>query len=304
MNRVSTAALQNFTLANLQATQARIANRSIQLNTGKLGQRFADIPQDAKRLVNLESARLRANQFVQNNELIDRRLQTMETNLGQMFEIATRLRTLLVQANSGGQASVMDLNGEANALLQQVAALLNVNQDGRYLFAGSKTDVAPVDLNAAGFNPPATASTADTLYYQGDTQKLSVRSGDNMSLTYGITADDPAIEQLIRALHLAATTTTSPVPDDARLTEGLRIADLVVQDLPPLISRIGSARATLEVATRAHTESILYAEETIGKLENVDVTEAITVISGDQITLEASFAALAQIRNVSLLQYL
>ena len=306
MNRVTDLALQNLTLANLQMLQGRIADRNIQVSTGKISQRFSGIAPDARRLVNLEAVHSELTQFVANNQLADTRLQSMESAVSQIFDIASEFRTTMSQALNTGNVENMALNQTAQNLMEQVASLLNVKENGRYLFAGSKTDTAPVDLKDPNFLPPPAVypGSADTSYYQGDTQKLSVRADKNLTVTYGVTADETGFEEIIRALHLAATATTNPVPDTTRLNEAMRVVVDAIKDIPQILSRIGAARASLDGANKAHDEALLYAEQTIGDLENVDLTKAITLLTADQNTLQASFAAIAQARNVTLVNFL
>ncbi len=305
MIRVSSLAMHTMSLANLQLVQSRMAEQSIAISSGKVAQRYSGVGLDAGRLVNLESLQHELDQFVRNNNLVDDRLQAMETATSNLFDIATEIRTKLVQALNAGNAEVMPLNQIAQSLLEQVASLLNTEHNGRRLFGGSVTNVAPVDLNAAGFNPPpAVPSAADTLYYQGDATKLSTRADDNLTVTYGVTADEAGFEQLIRTLHIAANVTTSPVPNMGMINEALRVAEQAIENLPTILSKIGASRASLDGANKSHDERMLYAQETISDIENVDITKAITLISADQITLEASFATLAQISRVSLLDFL
>ena len=95
-----------------------------------------------------------------------------------MVDIAANIRTQLVSAINEGNAPASGIDTLAQNMLNQVSSILNVDLDGRHLFAGSKTNTRPVDLNDAAFLvPPATyPSTADTTYYQGDAELLSVRA--------------------------------------------------------------------------------------------------------------------------------
>lgn len=306
MTRVSTIALQNFSIRTIETLQARMAERSIQVSTNKAAQRYSGIAGDARRLVNLKTDHLRLSQFMTNNQLVDQRLQVMETNTTQIFDITTDLRTTLVQALSGGVSTAIPLQDIARSMLDRIQGLLNVQVGGRYLFAGSVTDQPPVDFTDPGYTVPGPAlpSSSDKNYYQGDATKLSTRASDNLTLAYGINADETGFEEIIRALQLVITTNTSPPPDEARLSEALRVANLALDDIPPLVARIGGSRNSLESANTAHDETLLLAERSINDLENVDIVKAITLLSADRTTLEASFAALAQMRDISLVNFL
>lgn len=304
VTRVATSAQQELLMTNIRALQARVADTMIQASSGKVSQQYSGIAPDAKRLVGLEATDASLNQYVANNTLIDQRLQSMETNTSQAMDIASQLKSLLVQATSTGNAQNMGLDATARTLLDQVGSLLNVKLDGRYLFAGSATDTAPVDLTALAAPPSTYPSTADTSYYNGDGVTLSTKAGPNLDIDYGVKADEPGFEELIRSLKLVSTAVLSPNPDMTRLNEALDVVNSAIQDIPNITARIGAARAGLTTANAAHGEAQQYVEQNITGIANVDVTDAITRLSADQTNLQASYATIAQLSNVSLLNYL
>lgn len=304
--RVTALAQQQFSLLQIQKLQERIANQNIAITSGVTAQRYSGVSEESKRLVNLEATHTQLDRFMQNNTIVDQRLQTMESNVSQLGEIASTIRTELVSALNEGNAPVSGIDTLAQNLLDQVSSILNVSFDGRFLFSGSMTNTAPVDLNDPMFVvPPATyPSTADLNYYQGDQDILSVRADVDLTVNYGVTAADPAIEKLIRTLHLVSTAIVSPNPDKARLSDALDLAEQAANEIPLIVSQIGAARKTLETANSVHSETMLYTEQTIGDLQNTDLAQAITLLSADQSSLEASFATLAQMRSISLLNFL
>jgi flagellar hook-associated protein 3 FlgL len=48
----------------------------------------------------------------------------------------------------------------------------------------------------------------------------------------------------------------------------------------------------------------LLTEETIGEIENVDVAEALTLLSQNTTTIEASYATLSRLNSLSLLEFI
>lgn len=304
--RVTNFAQQNFIFSQIQANQVRTADQNIAITSGKTAQRYSGIASESKRLVSIEATHVRITRFTENNMLIDQRLQTMESSVSQLVDIASSLRTMLVGSLNANNATVSGIDVEATNLMQQVAGILNTDFDGRYLFAGSKTNTQPVDLTDGGFVVPPAAypSSADTNYYQGDANTLATQAGPDLNLSYGLRADEAAFEKLIRSLHLVSTAIVSPVPDAARLNEGLRLAEEAVTELAQMVSRIGVARSAIDTANKGHQETLLYAEQAIGGIGNTDLTKAITILSGDRASLEASFATLAQMRTITLLNFL
>jgi len=306
MSRVSDFAQSRLTQFHLQNTQQRLYETQIQISTGKVGTRYSDLGTEAGRLVSLKNTRVRVDQYLQNVQIVDQRLQVMESNASTIFNLASNFKTLLVQGLNAESASDMALDKAAQALLSQVAGLLNERQDGRYLFAGTATDAPPVDLNAPGFTAPPSIypSSADTGYYVGNSTKLTARVDDGFDVTYGVTADETGFEQIIRALNLAATANVGPPQERDRFEEALRVVNQAIDNIPLIISRIGGARRTLEQVQNKHNDFQLFTDEAIGKVENVDVTAAVSRLTEDQVTLEASYMTVARLANLSLTNFL
>lgn len=305
MSRVSDYGQSQLTLYYLANTQKRLFETQNSISTGKVAPNFAGIGADSSRYVNLQASLSRVDQYLKNGQIVDQRLAQMETINGQVFDIASKFKTLLVNGLNANQAVDLDLNQKATDLLNQVSGLLNSRLDGRYLFSGSATDTAPVDMNAPGFlTPPGVyPGTADTGYYQGNTTKLSARLDESFDLSYGVTADNAGYEQLIRALRLAADATLVP-QDQNRIEEALRVVNLAIQDIPNISGQIGSARAAIESIGSKHTDFKQFADKAIGDLANVDVARAVTLLTEDQTTLEASYQVVARLTQLSLANFL
>ena len=94
--RVTALAQQQFTLDQIKNLQSRIAEKNIAITSGVNAQRYSGVSEDSKRIVNLEATHVSLTRFVQNNTIVDQRLQTMETNVSQLGEIASEIRTELV----------------------------------------------------------------------------------------------------------------------------------------------------------------------------------------------------------------
>ena len=287
-------------------TQARLQATQIQVSTGQKAQRYAGLSDDANTLVNLESSNARIQQYVANNKVVSARLNAMDTTLSQLTDIASKLKTLLVNANNGTDASQMGLSQQASNLLSQAAGLLNTKFGDAYLFGGTRTDTPPVDLNATGYSAPGTTypSNADTGYYQGDSTKLVARAGDSFDVTYGVTANQNGFEELIRSLQLTATATVSPTIDHARLTEALSVVNDAIQDLPTIRAGIGAAGNAVDQANTEHNTLSTYLEQHITDIKAVDVPSALSQMASDQTLLQAAYTTVVKLSGLSLASFM
>lgn len=306
MTRVTDYAQNQLNLFYIQSTQQRMFDAQNQISTGKVSQTYSGIAADSGQLVNLESARTRVDQYLKSIQTVTQRLQEMESDTTTLTRVASNLQTLLVNGLNAETSSDLNLNQQAQDMLNQVQGILNDQLNGRYLFGGTATDIAPVDFNAAGFaTPPSVYPTsADTGYFQGNSTKLAVQVDDHLSITYGVTADEPAIEQLVRALRLTATASVGPPQDRNRLEEALRVVKQAVTALPDITSKIGTAQKALLDMTSKHNDFQQFADSVTGGIANTDVTKAITLLSEDQTTLQASYQVLARLSALNLADFL
>ena len=184
MTRVADLAQFDRSMTFMRDAMSRTVDLQTQIASGKKSQQYKGIAADTGRLVSLETAYARVNQYTTSNNIVGLRLQSMDSSVSQVFDVASSFKTLLVQALNAGTTSGLNISDQASQMLDQVASLLNTQQDGRYLFSGSRTATAPVDVSAL---PPAyTVPTADgdaVSYYQGDQVVQSVRADDNYDLS-------------------------------------------------------------------------------------------------------------------------
>ncbi len=302
MNRVANLGQHDRIISLIMQTQQESANAELSIASGRKSQDYKGIARDASRLVQLETTQLRANQYIQNNMLVEDRLQLMEGNVGQIFDILSGFKSLLINALNEGNATELGLQNHANEMMTQVATLLNADLDGRKLFAGSMTNIDPVDLTTLPIAYTIPSADGDaSAYYQGDAIQHTIRADDNLDLTYGITADALGFEQVIRAMDIVI---KGAPTDTGMLNHALEIVNTAAHSVADIRTQIGNTRSSLAEIEKTHQDFILFASETIGDLENTDITLAITKLNETQTTLEASYMTLSRLGQISLLQYL
>lgn len=197
MIRFATLATHKFAQSQMLETQIRLFETQRQISSGKVATNYAGIAIDSRRLVNLENAVSQASGFLKNIDVIQSRLQLMENSVVGALDVASRIRNLLVNALNSENASLLTLNQRAEDMLQELTSALNVKQDNRFLFSGSRIDTSPIDIsvllrkdlplvNAAEFTGSATASTTGITGLVGISrvQVESGTSGDAFQVTF------------------------------------------------------------------------------------------------------------------------
>lgn len=302
MTRVASLAQFDRTLSHINDTQQLWNKLQLQIASGRKSEDYAGLGRGAERLVSLQTTHSRITQYTDNNKLVDTRLQTMESSIGQVYDILGRYKTLLINALNTDNGASLALPTQAQQMLDQVTALLNVKDGNRYLFSGSKTDTVPVDLAGLPVAYVVPTNPGDSIgYYQGNDVSLTVQAGDNLQVTYGVNAGDDAIEAAIRALHLGV---TQGPTDRTALNHALEVLNGALDTMPDVRTRIGAARTALEGATKAHEDYQQYVEQYVADIEYVDITDAVSRMNNAQLSLNASYLTVSKLSQLSLLNFL
>jgi flagellar hook-associated protein 3 FlgL len=227
----------------------------------------------------------------------------MELSVSQIFELMTEYKTLIIDGLNASNADDLDLGNRATQILNQVTSLLNVEEDGRHLFSGTRTDTQPVSLTAlpTSYTIP-TLDGASSNYFRGDNGKFTIRADDNFDLQYNIDAGERGFERAIRALDIMV---KAPLTSDrTTMNHVLGVISNAIDDLADLRTGIGGTRKTLDEVNVRHRDFILFTEQSISEIQNVDIAETVTRMTHAQITLEASFMTIARLSQVTLLNFL
>ncbi|MCH8997036.1 MAG: hypothetical protein IID48_02055 [Proteobacteria bacterium] len=197
MIRFSTLGAHKLNQSQTLDAQSRLFETQMQISSGKVSRGYAGIAIDARRLVNLEHAVTQVAGFIKNIDVTEGRLNLMESSISGAFDVASRFQDLLVNALNLDNASLLTLNQRAEDMLQELASALNIKQDNRFLFSGSRIDTPPIDMSvllsktlplvdAAEFTGAATTSTTGITGFTGISrvQVESGSTGDAFQLTY------------------------------------------------------------------------------------------------------------------------
>jgi len=170
------------TLFNLRQAQARKAEATLQVSSGRRVSKPSDSPADAADVVRSLSALDRLEQFRFNLQSVRSELQAVDGALAQTANALTRALTLAAQAASDTQ------NADTRALIQEeiegifrhVVSLANSQHAGRFVFAGNTDDEAP-------FVPDETSP--DGVLYRGDSENRSVTFPDGRPAPVSLPGD-------------------------------------------------------------------------------------------------------------------
>ncbi len=299
VDRIASFAQTNRLINNNLSIQSKYAEGQIQLSSGFKSDTYQGIATDTNKILNLESESKRIATQTANAETALNRAEIAFDAYGSILTVGQSfiadLRNAINQFSSAAQ-----LQEIAQHNIDQTASILNSTVAGRFIFAGAATKTAPVDLNAAGFGGALPPSAPNTNYYQGDDFVQSVEISDNFTINYGVRANDPALEQIIRAYDLAR---TSP-GNLAALNEALGLLETGLDDLAVAKANISQNSQTLDRRILENKEQLNLVDGIISGLKEVDLAEVSIKLQEYESQLEASYAVTTKLLRLNIADYI
>ncbi|WMN19426.1 flagellar hook-associated protein 3 [Pseudomonas piscis] len=206
--RISTSQFFETSAANYQRNfsnaikSSEEASSLVRINTA------ADDPVGAARLLQLGQQASLLDQYKTNTTSIKASLGQTESVMTSINNVLTRAKEL---AAGAGNAGYTDKDRQANAselgqIEEQLLSLMNTqDENGKYIFGGSKDDVPPFSRNSDG-----------TYSYNGDQSSLMLPVGDTMLMAANSTGWD-VFQKAPNTSRTQVTTQTAPVPDNGQV---------------------------------------------------------------------------------------
>jgi flagellar hook-associated protein 3 FlgL len=301
ISRVASFSISQEMIDAAMRTESTMASEQLQEASGEISSDYGGLGQTSQQVIDLQVSVTRSQSYIDSANSADNQVQVMYSTLGSVTDLYTQLRSLLTGASNSVSTDPTSVAETAQQMLQEMTSLLNTQYAGQYLFGGSNTTSPPVDTSSAAYPPATSPSTASTSYYQGDDSIASARVSDTESVSYGVTADNPAFEQGLRALNLVA----NNVPlSTSTLNEALNLATNALDAATAVQTGLGVASSSLESASAAQTDLQSYAKTLGSNLTSVDVAAVTAQLSTYQAQLTASYSAISKVQSLNLASYL
>ncbi len=300
ITRVATFPLSDQMISGALRTEATMANLQVQEASGVQSQFLAGYGADTQQVINLQVSVTRAQSYIDAATFADTKIQLMYSKMTTVTDSLTNLRSLLSAASTGtGTATAATISG-AQQMLEEMKGVLNAQYNGQYVFGGSDVTTAPVDLSTFATGA-GSLTTTDTSYYQGNGDIASVRVSGDQTVSYGVTADNPAFEQVMRVLKFVANSTTLSSSD---ISNAMDLASKAVDAVATVQAKLSNADAQIKTAQASQVDYQNYAKTLDANLTGVDVAAVTAQLATYQAQLSASFSALAKIQSLNLVSYL
>ncbi|WP_421355234.1 flagellar hook-associated protein FlgL [Pseudocitrobacter faecalis] len=307
--RVSTLMMYQQNMRGITSSQSEWLKYGEQMSTGKRVNRASDDPVAASQAVVLSQAQAQNSQFATARTFATQRVSMEENTLAQVTTAIQSAQEKIVYAGNGtlsddDRASLAtDLQGIRDQLLN-----LANSQDGngRYIFAGYKTDTAP--FTDGGTYVGGSANVAQ----QVDASRSMVigHTGDKIFDSLTSNAKPDTDSNLFAMLDSAIAALNTPVSDDEDAqTLASAAIDKTNRGLSNSLNNVLSVRA--ELGTQLNEldkldalgdDRALSQTQQMSNLVDVDWNETISNYVMQQTALQASYKAFSDMQGMSLFQ--
>jgi len=280
-----------------------------QMSTGKRVNRASDDPVAASQAVVLSQAQAQNSQFATARTFATQRVSIEESTLSQ---VTTAIQSAQEKIVNAGNGTLSDDDGaslatELQGIRDQILNLANsTDGNGRYIFAGYKTDTAPFDDqgNYVGgtLNVEQQVDTSRTMVI-GHTGNLVFDSATS-------NAKPDADTNIFKALDSAIAALNTPVEDDDTAKDTAAAAiDRTNRSLSNSLNNVLTVRA--ELGTQLNEldkldslgdDRALAQTQQMSNLVDVDWNETISNYTMQQTALQAAYKAFTDMQGMSLFQ--
>jgi len=288
----------NDTLRNVSQSQETLANLQQQISSGYKSQTFGGLNGSVEQFAQVTSELNRANQFNTNNQLNISKLNTADTALNAITDIADKMKAMIVSAN-GATITTGNLPQAMTDMINSLMSQLNVTFNGSYMFGGTNTAEPPV--TQAGINT-VVPGTPSANYYSGSQANAMIRADDTTTLDFPVRADNQAFQKIFAAAKLAINAATNK--DTASMSQAQQLIQEGQSDLIAVRSQLGSASTNITAVNNRLQQQVTYWKQLSDDVSKTDIVAAATEVSSYQAILQASFQVYARISQLKLSDYL
>jgi flagellar hook-associated protein 3 FlgL len=305
MSRVSNIEQQNTMLQYLQQLQSQGQTLENQIASGQKSQTYAGISSQAGQVINLTATQSLQQAYMNTIDTVNTRLKTMSLAMQNISSIATSFQNTL--ANSAFAPNGASVQQTAQQLLTELGSYMNTQDGSRYVFSGNQT-------STPAYNPASLPSPGDLTtnvaadYYGGDNGVAQATVDNNVNMQYGVTANNPAFEQIVRVLNFFA---NNPTPlsqtnptDVANVNQAQQMMGTAAQAVQQLVATAGEQQGDLTQLKTAHQNALSLATTSLNNIEQVDTATAITQLNTLQTQLQASYQTINVLQSLSLANYM
>src|SRR3972149_4042159 len=299
--RITQESLSRTTLSNIKLNYKKMQEIQEKLSSGKQINRPSDDPSGTRKVLGLRAEDLQIQQFLDNTETAKEQINYTSNTLESIQEIFTKIQQLAIQASDDtlGQSDRKITANELNELLESVLQNANTDNNGRYIFSGTKT------LTSAFTATRDSDGNILSVSYNGNNEEIKYQIGPGTFIQIHLPGgklfqDNKAFSTLI-SLRDALKASTF---DSAAFSNLRNTFDTTTNALSTEITKFGAKANRLEMTTNSLENSQTALKELISYTEDADVASLIMDLKHQENVLQSSLKTGAMVIQPTLLDFL
>jgi flagellar hook-associated protein 3 FlgL len=268
---------QNF-ISDIERYNENLNIISKQVSSGKKLNQLKDSPVGVAKLVSLTDQKAEIDQYSFNTNAGTLTFQTADSALNEVNNLITSVYSEGSQAasDSVNQDARATIASDIRALRDQILSLANTEVNGRYIFAGTKTDSAPYALNG------------DSVTYQGDDSVNTITVDDGTEVNQNVPASG-AFDSIFGAINSLLTGLTNNDVTGMRAALGQFSAALSA--LGQVRGQVGANLSLLQTVKSELDSRTTGLQQQQSQVQDADMARAVVQLQQTQTALNAAVTA-------------
>ncbi|ENM5733712.1 flagellar hook-associated protein FlgL [Vibrio mimicus] len=294
--RISDTQFSQMMLQSLQTNNAGLGNVMQQMSTGERLTKLSDDPMASVKLLKLDREGSAIKQYQDNINMVKTTLSNQEVHLDSVSESLKSMRELVLWG-ANGTLTDEDRDGmisKLKSLRGSIASSFNArDEDGHYLFSGTKTDTAALNKTDAGY------------VFNGNNGKRVVTVAKGVTVESNMTAKDildlGGGNNVLNQIDVLIKEFEKPGKNfKAKVDSSLKAIDDSLANVLGALTEIGGRYNNLDLMESAHSENNLFVDKVTGDLSKLDYGEASVRLSNFMAALQATQASYVKINDLNL----
>ncbi|WP_312742596.1 flagellar hook-associated protein FlgL [Cedecea neteri] len=300
--RISSLYNSSQMLSQLGKNSESISKLMQQLSTQKRINVPSDDPVAASRLVQLNREQSAIQQYQSNITSISGTLASQESHLKAMNDQLLAVNDKLLAAANGtnSQQDMAGYGAEIESMLDSLVASMNAqNENGSYLFAGTKTGTKPVQWDEAAqtFVFAGNNGSRETTVANG----VNIKENTNVAGAFSSGSNDLDMLNKLKALSQKMQDKTVAVTDYQSEIDGMLKSTTATRDnVSAIFTDVGGRQNHLTLLSDAHTDVSAANEQVVRDLSYSDPATATVNLQLYMNSVQISNQAYSMISKLSL----
>jgi len=296
--RITPQILIDSVLADIRGAHGRLAETQSILATGRRIKVPSDDPVGTTRAMNLRTNITNAEQFLENIREATTFANESESVLRAIIDHFHRARELTLQGANGtlNQQQRDAIAVEINQILEAIADLANAQSNGRYLFSGTRTRVAP-------WVPTVLAGEITWCSYAGNSERFSTLVSPGVTVEMNEPGD--------AVFPNGTFWTLGRIRDDLRTGDTDSLSNVRIGQIDDIMTALLDATALfgakmnrLELIGQRLQDQWLSFRTRLSEMEEADFMETAVRLDAQEVALQAALNAGATVLHPSLLDFI